>query len=96
MVFYCDWASGFSADNGYQDDRCSDALVRMFERSLKMTATLPATQRPALWARLAEVRPTSDNFGYGVADNMDELLGAVWNRCLIMMHSPRCKPKTPA
>ncbi|SCV01496.1 conserved hypothetical protein [Cupriavidus necator] len=51
------------------------ALVRMFEQSLKMIATLPETQRPALWARLAEVRRTSDNFGYGGADDMNELLG---------------------
>jgi len=75
MVFYCERASGFSADIGYQDDGYFDALVRMFEQSLKMIATLPETQRQALWARLAEVRRTSDNFGYGVADDMDELLG---------------------
>ncbi|KAF7963098.1 hypothetical protein AWV80_13780 [Cupriavidus sp. UYMU48A] len=74
MVFYCERASGFSAEIGYQDEGYFDALVRMFEQSLKMIATLPETQRPALWARLAEVRRTSDNFGYGVADDMDELL----------------------
>ncbi|GLC97062.1 hypothetical protein Tamer19_64710 [Cupriavidus sp. TA19] len=46
----------------------------MFEQSLQMIATLPDTQRPALWTRLAQVRRTSDNFGYGVGDDMDALL----------------------
>ncbi|WP_042885435.1 hypothetical protein [Cupriavidus necator] len=74
MVFYCERASGFSADIGYQDDGYFNALMRMFEQSLQMIATLSDTQRPALWARLAQVRRTSDNFGYGVGDDMDELL----------------------
>lgn len=74
MVFYCERASGFSADVGYQDDGYFDALIRMFEQSLQMIAALPDTQRPALWARLAEVRRTSDNSGYGVGDDMDALL----------------------
>ncbi len=74
MVFYCERASGFCADIGYQDDGYFDALVRMFEQSLQMIATLSDTQRPALWARLAQVRRTSDNFGYGVGDDMDALL----------------------
>ena len=39
-----------------------------------MIVTLPETRRPALWARLAEVRRTRDDFGYDVADDMDGLL----------------------
>ncbi|CAG9180633.1 hypothetical protein LMG23992_04291 [Cupriavidus laharis] len=74
MVFYCERASGFSADIGYQDDGYFAALVRMFEQSLQMIATLPDTQRPALWTRLAQVRRTSDSFGYGVGDDMYALL----------------------
>ncbi|WP_454754038.1 hypothetical protein [Cupriavidus necator] len=74
MVFYCERASGFSADIGFQDDGYFDALVRMFEQSLKMITALPTTQQPALWARLTKVRCISDDFGYGVSDDMDELL----------------------
>ncbi|TDF62913.1 hypothetical protein [Cupriavidus sp. L7L] len=74
MVFYCERASGFSADIGFQDDTYFDALVRIFEQSLKMIAALPTTQQPALWARLTKVRCISDDFGYGVSDDMDELL----------------------
>jgi hypothetical protein len=74
MVFYCERASGFSNDVGLQDEGYFDALVRTFEQALKAIATLPEAQRPELWARLDEVRRVSHNFGYGVGDDMDDLL----------------------
>ena len=74
MVFYCERAAGFSNDVGLQDEGYFDALVRMFEQALKAIAVLPDGQRPALWARLGEVRRIGHNFGYGVGDDMDELL----------------------
>jgi hypothetical protein len=46
----------------------------MFELALKIIAALPDASRPALWARLDVVRRISHNFGYGVGDDMDELL----------------------
>ena len=74
MVFYCECAAGFCNDVGYQDDRYFDALVRMFERAMKIIAQLPASHRNALIARLDKVRIISHNFGYGVGDDMDSLL----------------------
>ena len=74
MVFYCERASGFSSDVGLQDEVYFDALVRMFEQALKVIATLPGAQRSELWARLDDVRQMSHNFGYGVGDEMDDLL----------------------
>ena len=74
MVFYCERASGFSSDVGLQDEVYFDALVRMFEQALKVIATLPEAQRSELWFRLDEVRRMSHNFGYGVGDEMDDLL----------------------
>jgi hypothetical protein len=74
MVFYCERAAGFSNDTGLQDEGYFDALVRMFEQALKAIAALPDAARPALLARLDEVRRISHNFGYGVGDDMDELL----------------------
>jgi hypothetical protein len=41
---------------------------------LKIIAALPDEVRPSLWERLDEVRRISHNFGYGVGDDMDELL----------------------
>lgn len=74
MVFYCEQAAGFSNDVGLQDEAYFDALVRMFEQALKTIVALPEVARPALWGRLDEVRRISHNFGYGVGDDMDELL----------------------
>lgn len=74
MVFYCERAAGFSNDIGLQDEGYFDALVRMFEQALKTIAALPETARPTLLERLDEVRSISHNFGYGVGDDMDELL----------------------
>jgi hypothetical protein len=74
MVFYCERASGFSCDVSLDDEAYLSALVRMFEQALKAVATLPETQRPALWTRLEVVRDRSHNIGYGVTENMDALL----------------------
>ena len=74
MVFYCERAAGFSDDVGLQDEGYFDALVRMFEQALKVIHSLPEDARPALHGRLDAVRRTSHNFGYGVGDDMDDLL----------------------
>src|SRR5579863_4346587 len=52
LVFYCEQSSGFSSDLGYQDESYLNALVRMFEQALIIAATLPASRRDALVARL--------------------------------------------
>jgi len=74
MVFYCERAAGFSNDVGLQDEGYFDALVRMFGQALKTIDALPHDFRPALIARLDSVRHISQNFGYGVGDDMDDLL----------------------
>ena len=74
MVFYCERAAGFSMEVGLQDEGYFDALVRIFEQALKTVASLAATQRQPMWERLDAVRLSSHNFGYGVGDEMDDLL----------------------
>lgn len=74
MVFYCERASGFSRDVGLQDEGYLEALVRMFGQALKAFANLPQAQHPALWARLDAVRHASHDIGYGVGEDMDNLL----------------------
>jgi hypothetical protein len=74
MVFYCECASGFCNDVGYQDEAYFNALVRMFEQALETTAQLSGSDRNPLIARLDRVRVISHNFGYGVGDDMDSLL----------------------
>jgi hypothetical protein len=74
MVFYCERASGFSNELGLQDDGYFNALVRMFEQALKTIASLTDVQRQPLWDRLSDVRHASHNIGYGVGEDMDDLL----------------------
>jgi len=74
MVFYCEQAAGFSADVALDDEGYLSALVRMFGQALKGAATLPPENRGALRARLDAVRSACDGMGYGVGEDMDELL----------------------
>jgi hypothetical protein len=74
MVSFCESAAGFSDSIGYQDEGYFDALVHMFEQALKATCHLPAGDRDAVIARLDRVRTISHNVGYGVGDDMDDLL----------------------
>lgn len=74
MVFYCERAAGFCNDVGLQDEGFFDAMVRMFTQALKVIGTVPEERRPELLARLDVVRTISHNFGYGVGDEMDDLL----------------------
>jgi len=74
MVFYCERAAGFSNSIGLQDQGYFDALVRMFGKALKAIGTLPELRRGELLVRLDAVRLTSHNFGYGVGEDIDDLL----------------------
>jgi hypothetical protein len=80
MVFYCERAAGFSNEYGLDDEEYFDALVRMFEQALKMSVTLAVGQRDAMLDRLDAVRNISHNFGYGVGDDMDDLLARYGQR----------------
>lgn len=77
MVFYCERASGFSNDVGLRDEGYFDTLVRMFEQALKACDALPEDRGQELLVRLDAVRRLSHNFGYGVGDDMDDLLAGV-------------------
>lgn len=74
MVFYCERAAGFSDDVGLQDERYFDALVRMFEQALTSIAALPAPEQQQLWARLDAVCHTCQDLGYGVVEELSDLL----------------------
>ena len=74
MVFYCEQASGFASDLGYQDESYLNALVHMFEQAVSTANTLPTDTRDALLARLDRVRSISHKCGYGVGDDMDSIL----------------------
>src|ERR1700737_4550939 len=52
MVFYCERAAGFCSDVGNQDEGYFNALVRMFEQTLKFANALSVDRRDALASRL--------------------------------------------
>ena len=74
MVFYCERAAGFCSDFGHSDESYFNALVHVFEQALAVANTLPASTRDALIDRLDQVSVISDEFGYGVGDDMDFFL----------------------
>ncbi|SDD40819.1 hypothetical protein SAMN05444679_11081 [Variovorax sp. CF079] len=74
MLFFCERAAGFSNDVGLQDEGYFDALARMFAQALTIIGTLPEDRRPELLGRLDAVRRLGHNLGYGVGDDMDDLL----------------------
>jgi hypothetical protein len=89
MVFYCEEAVGFYRDVTYDDSGYWDALVRMFERVLHTTSSLPANVQRGLIGRLASLRNLSHQPGYGVGDDIDILFsefvstrGASTTRCI--------------
>ena len=75
MVFFCERAVGFSRDVGLQDEGYFDALVRMFGQALNAIEALPGPHRPPFLSRLDTVRHLGHDLGYGVGDDMDDLLG---------------------
>lgn len=76
MVFYCEQATGFSADVGMDSESYFNALVLMFEQALKVVLVLPEAQRESFLDRLEDVRVMGHNLGWGVGDDFD----ALWRR----------------
>lgn len=74
MVLYCELAGGFANEFGFGDEGYLDALVRMFEQALKAIAALPDADRPVFWARLVVVQRHTRDIGYGVGDDLEDLL----------------------
>ena len=74
MSFYCEQAAGFCRDVGFSDENFFVSLMGMFKQALKLTITLAPEQRDSLLERLDEVSRISHDFGYGLGDEMDDLL----------------------
>jgi hypothetical protein len=73
-VYFCERGVGFANDVGLQDEGYLAALVRMFEQAALTTMALPQAQRVQLVVRLDAVSKQAANLGYGVGDEMDEIL----------------------
>jgi len=74
MVFYCEQAAGFIDSIALEDESYFDALIAMFEHALDTISTLPLKKLQSYSNRLENVSLICHRFGYGVGDEMDELL----------------------
>jgi hypothetical protein len=74
MVFYCERAVGFIHDVGLDNEGYYDALINMFEQTLKLLSNFSEPQRAPYLSRLNALRSISHDFGYGVGDNLDDLM----------------------
>jgi hypothetical protein len=71
MVYFCERGARFCNDVGNDDEIYLGALVRMFGQALGVAKTLPDAIQAGLIARLDRVRGITQDFGYGVGDEMN-------------------------
>lgn len=73
-VFYCEACADFLGYCGMDDEGYFYALVRMFEQALKAIHQLEPGQQASLVERLERVQREGHNWGWGVGDDMDDLM----------------------
>ena len=73
-VFYCESCKDFLTDCGMEDEGYYDALARMFEQGLKVIRSLDPNLQTDFLDRLEVVRQESENWGWGVRYDMDNLM----------------------
>jgi hypothetical protein len=73
-VFYCESCMNFLGSCGMDDEGYFDALVRMFEQAMKAIRVLDPSRRKAFVERIERVRREGHNWGWGVGDDMDDLM----------------------
>ena len=73
-VFYCESCMKLLGYCGMDDEGYFNALVRMFEQVLKAITALEPSQQDAFVERLDRVRSEGHNWGWGVGDDMDDLM----------------------
>jgi hypothetical protein len=65
MTFYCEQATGFCRDVGYDDERFCESLMAMAAQASKLAATLAPVYRDNLLERLDKVSKISHEVAYG-------------------------------
>ncbi len=73
-VFYCESCTEFLGFCGMDDAGYFNALTGMFAQALKNVGRLDPDLRPPFVERLETVRREGHNYGYGVGEDMDDLM----------------------
>ena len=74
MVFFCEECTALLCCCGVDDEGYFDALVRMFEQALKAIGKVDSVLQKSFVERIERVRQPAHNYGYGVGDDMDDLM----------------------
>lgn len=73
-VFFCESCANFLGFCSVDYEDYFNALVRMYEQALKAIVVLEPGQQEAFVERLERVRHEGHNWGWGVGDDMDDLM----------------------
>ncbi len=73
-VFYCESCRDFLGFCSVDDEVFFDALVRMFEQTLKWIRQLDPDMQDQYLERLDNVHSEADDWGWGVDEDMDNLM----------------------
>ncbi len=73
-MFYCESCMNLLGHCGMDDEGYFNALVRMFDQALKAITELEPDQQEDFVERLERVRSEGHNWGWGVGDDMDDLM----------------------
>lgn len=73
-MFCCESCLNLLGYSGMDDEGHFNALVRMFEQALKAIVGLEPCHQNAIVKRLERVRREGHNWGWGVGDEMDDLM----------------------
>lgn len=74
-VFYCECCKDFLDECGMEDESYFHSLVSMFEQALKTIRNLAPDLQEDFVERLEDVRTQSHDWGWGVNEQMHDLMG---------------------
>ena len=74
QMYFCEVAMGFSMEYGYMEENYADAIALQFAAALKGLNTVPQFAQSIGCGRLDKVRLLAANVGYGLHDEMNDLM----------------------
>lgn len=73
-MFYCEACADLLRYCGMDDEGYFNAMIRIFEQALKAIHHLELGDQASLVERLERVQREGHNWGWGVGDDMDDLM----------------------
>jgi hypothetical protein len=72
-VFFCEEAFSFIEGCSFDNERYFIALIRMYDRSVKLVLSLPLAERRTYAERLGKLRSRAKHVGWGVGGALNDL-----------------------